>query len=207
MIEYCHHVAPCPQPRPPITSGGDCFACALVAGLGHLCPERPLTVAEAIEFFRWDNGVVATSWPGMERALHTAAYRNGYPIEYTADIVQPVMDAHRWSYAWWAWEPELEYARRLEGWLRSGWVAFTEILQSGEGMLTPDLKLRGTDHFVLLDGIRYVWEPTEGAEHGRTYNQYVHVVCSVKGGYWMRLMHFLRRHGGSGWWLARRRYP
>lgn len=200
MREFFLNVAPCPQPQPPITPGGDCFACALVAALGHLCPERPLTVHQAIDYFRQDDGHVSTSWPGLKRAL-LAAYRDGYPIERTADIVHPQMDADMWSHAWWGWEPELEYVRRLEGWLRSGWVAFTEINQAGEGMLTSDLKLRGTDHFVLLDGVRYAREPDA---HGANYHQYVHVVCSVKGGYWMRCQDFLRRHGGSGWRLVRR---
>jgi len=203
MREFCLNVTPVLNPQPPITPGGDCFSCALTAGLSWLCPDRTLTVARAIDYFRQDDGHVSTSWPGMRRAL-VAAYRDGYPIEYTADIVHPQMNPEMWSHAWWGWEPELAYARRLEGWLRSGWVAFTEINQAGGGMLTADLKLNGTDHFVLLDGIRYVREPYPDGG-GAAYNQYVHVVCSVKGGYWMRLQTFLRRHGGSGWWLARRR--
>lgn len=201
MREFCLNVEPVLNPQPPITPGGDCFACALTAGLSWLQPDRPLTVARAIDYFRQEDGHVVTSWPGMDRALK-AARRDGYRIEHTADIVHPQMNPHMWSHAWWGWEPELEYARRLEGWLRGGWVAFTEIRQDGSGMLTTDLRLNATDHFVLLDGIRYVWDRFPD-DTGAAYNQYVHVVCSVKGGYWMRLQQFLRRHGGSGWWLAR----
>ncbi len=123
-------------------------------------------------------------------------------MEITNDIVEPRFDIDRFSYAWWSHYPELRYAHRLEGWLAAGWVALTEIDYSGRGPMTPEGYLNGTNHFVVLDGIKYA--PTEYGGQYSAILPHVHVVCSNKGGYWIRVQEFLMKFGGAGWWLCRR---
>lgn len=202
MREVLLGVQPFMQPSPARNPGGDCFACAVTAGLRHLFPERPIAFDAAWDLFvDPKSGRLSNTWHTMRSALYRA-HSLGYETEITADIVDPRFDPERWSYAWWSHFPELRYAHRLEGWLRGGWFALTEISFAGGGPLTSDGFHRPTDHFVLLDGIRHAREDLGDGCSG--VRQYVHVVCSVKGAYWMRLLEFLMNYGGSGWWLCRR---
>lgn len=202
LIEVCLGIEPVLQPSPARVPGGDCFACALTAGLRHLFPGCPIAFDDAWSLFVDEkSGRLSNTWHTMRSALYRATSL-GYEMEITAALVDPRFDPERWSYAGWSHFPELRYAHRLEGWLRGGWVAVAEISFAGGGPLTPDGFHRGTDHFVLLDGIRHVREDL--GDGCSVVHQYVHVVCSVKGGYWMRLLDFLMSHGGAGWWLYRR---
>jgi hypothetical protein len=72
------------------------------------------------------------------------------------------------------------------------------VLFDGTGPLTPDLKLRTPDHFVLLDGVRQA----EGDPYWN--NPEIHVVCSAKGPYWIDTMTWERGYGGTPWLLVRR---
>jgi hypothetical protein len=101
-----------------------------------------------------------------------------------------------------------DYTRRLEGWLRSGWIAITEINFAGGGAFENGLgRFRDSDHFVLLDGTREVWEkcrPDDPECTARSLIFYIHVVCSVKGAYWIKTKDLMLSHGAAGWWLIRK---
>lgn len=201
MIEVCAGVEPVAQPSPARNPGGDCFACALAAGLRHLFPDRAPSLNTAWDFFRDDRGVLSNTWPGFWHALGRAEMA-GLATERTRDRVQPrALEIETWSYPWALEIDEGEYVRRLEGYLRGGWIAATEIRHEGGGPYTQEGLRRPTNHFVLIDGVRYGWEREGGFGSLR---HYVRVVCSAKGAYWIDADLFLRQHGGAGWILFRR---
>lgn len=204
MIEVCHNVTPAPQPSPARNAGGDCFACAFAAAVSWLFPDRPVGLEQAWGYFMQEtvggNLQLSNTWPGLRRALY-AARGDDYRMEIVADMVVPSFNPEMWSHAWWQAQPTTAYAHRLEGWLRGGWVAFTEIDFHGEGPRKGEYT-NCIDHIVLLDGIRAAWERVDNLGSRMTYA--VHVVCSARGVYWIDLDEFLRNYGGAAWWLCRK---
>jgi hypothetical protein len=109
-----------------------------------------------------------------------------------------------WSHCWFGGvAPAVGYAHRLEGLLRSGFVAFSEINFAGSGPVV-DGRWSTTDHFVLIDGIRRYWKPHDTVTGASSAEEDIHVVCSARGAYWINLREFLFKHGGAGWWLVRK---
>lgn len=203
MREFCHDIKPFFQPNPRKNPDGDCFACALTAALQFLFPDEPPDFEKVWNYFVCENGVLSNTWPGMRKAIY-ASFSDGYRMDVLADIVRPTFgDIETFSYPWWHFIPGKEYTDRLEGYIRSGFVALTEIDMQGRGPMRDDTHYNSINHFVLLDGVRSDWEPW-GDGKGARLTHYVHVVCSVKGSYWIELSEFLRKYGGSGWWLIRR---
>jgi hypothetical protein len=207
MPEYCHNIKPFLQPKPNKNQGGDCFACALTAALQFLFPDNPPDFETVWNYFLTkykdsDKEGLHQSWPGMKKALQNARY-DGYRIDITYDVIRMEFN-EAWSHAWFHKTPVTEFTRRLEGWLRSGWVAVSEINMNGDGIYNNG-HFNTTDHFVILDGIKEIWEPWEGdPDGGSSLNNYIHVVCSVKGAYWIETRNLLVKHGAAAWWLCRR---
>lgn len=207
MVEFCYNIKPFLQPKPNKNLDGDCFACALTAALQHLFSENPPSFDTVWNYFLIkykdsDKEGLSHSWPGIKNAIYKA--RNDYEIDVEYDFVQPDYENEKWSYAFYRRRPsDSQYTRRLEGWLRSGWVAITEIDMHGNGSVVNG-KLNDIDHTVILDGIREVWEPFDDGT-GRSLNHYIHVVCSVKGAYWIKTQDLLVKYGAAAWWLCRRR--
>jgi len=205
VIEICHNVAPVPQPSPARNPGGDCFACALTAGLRWIYQKPDIAFDLCWDFFKTDRGGLQNAWPGMRAALYAADshFRDADAgrLEILADLVLPTFEPETWSHAWFAGVGS-DYALRLEGYLRGGFIAFTEIDFAGRGPYI-DGYWNTTDHFVLIDGIRRLWRkhPTMRAWSD---DADVHVVCSAKGAYWIPLKDWLTKHGAAGWWLARK---
>lgn len=212
MLEYCLNVEQTPQPSPRMNQYGDCFACALTSTLSHLFPERSVSLPKVFDFFKTQNSsgneVVDCTFSGMENALKNVKYNddNSYDIEYRYDLVLPnfthAYDRIKWNHEWWWFEPTQDWIYRLEGWLRMGFVGMIDILFSGEGPLNNDIKLRMVDHFVVVDGVKYGREAT--GEETSSINYYAHIVCSVKGKYWIDIRDLLRKHGAAAFWLVRR---
>jgi hypothetical protein len=157
---------------------------------------------------------VGNTWFGFEKVLNKASYEWG-GLEVTYDIVQPTFArSAQCSYPWRFQDLSLDYTRRLEGWLRGGWVAFAEIKLDGGGPFIRhddgSVWLSSIDHFVVIDGIRHEYiakhDPDTGAFKSGGWEDSIHVVDSssrdITG--WHRTMPFTRSHAASSWWLARR---
>lgn len=165
---------------------------------------------------------VCNDWYGFRTVLEKVSHEWGR-IEIEWDMVEPRFDSNgghpHWSYPWRYQDCGLGYARRLEGWLRGGWVAFTEIRLDGGGPFDPGYQveggrhtvgLRGIDHFIVVDGVRHRYVETRDEETGAfkhgTWVDEIHVVDSstrnITG--WYETAPFTRAHGASSWWLARR---
>lgn len=158
---------------------------------------------------------VNNTWSGFPKVLEKASREWGR-LEVTWDMVEPHFDQQRgrpsWSYAWRFQDCGIDYARRLEGWLRSGWVAWTEIKMHGGGPFTVDgegvVWMNSIDHFLLIDGVRrrYVEESLDSGTRYGSWKDEMHVVdsSSLNLTGWHDIMRFTRARGASSWWLARR---
>lgn len=156
------------------------------------------------------------TWSGFRDVLYKMSSAFGR-LEITWDMVEPRFDSHSghppWSFAWRVQDLSIDYTRRLEGWLRGGWVAWTEIAMHGGGPYTvkPDGSVwaNSIDHFILIDGVRQRYIEERDADGAFKYGRYVdeiHVVdsSSLNLTGWHEVMQFTRKHGASSWWLARR---
>lgn len=191
-----------PQPQPHRQPGGDCFACALRAVLGHLVPERETTFEDTDRWFTETttsgSEVISSTWFGMDKALWRVR-TDGWPIEWEHEqAMHPQLDIRRFGHAWVFQDDPRGYGRRLQAWLAAGWVPLTTILFDGGGPFTADMKANTPDHFVVLDGVRQ-----RGDDHFWN-NPEIHVVCSAKGSYWIDAQSWCRRYGGLSWLLVRR---
>jgi hypothetical protein len=202
------------QPSPSRNPGGDCFACALTAGLRALYPDREVDFAKVWEFWQYEqtelNGdkrvLLSNTWNGARRALASARVE-GFDLEIQADIVVPnYSDPEQWAHTFYSQSPGYDWARRLEAWLSAGWLALSVINYAGNpgrGEWKDGYRI-SDDHFVLLDGVRSFWRKHEKVEGGSTLIYAIHVVCSAKGEYWIDLDDLLEIHGAGAWWLFRR---
>lgn len=198
-MEVLSGVEPFLQPKPVRNPGGDCFACALTAALRHFFTDQPPDFNAVWEAFETESSdgkkMLNNTWTGMRDTIY--AIRDlGYRLQLHTDIVRPVFSTETWSHAWWQFVPDCEWAYRLEAWLAAGWLALAEMRleETERGGYTADGKLAFIDHFVVLDGQRHFWQqhatlPAHKLDHE------THVVCSRKGGYWIRTEDLLTRHG------------
>lgn len=201
-------VEPFMQPLPGKEEGGDCFACSVTAAIRHFFPERPLEFDAAWSYFTGHTvsgePFLDNSWSGIRRAL-SQVWKNGYAIETANDLVTPEWNPRQWDHAWWRTVPSIpteEYCRRLEAYLCAGWIAFAAVDLYGRGPMLESGHPNNTNHFVLLDGVKYEREAAESGS--RRAVPWVHVVCSAKGPYWITADDLLYKHGAAAWVLVRR---
>jgi hypothetical protein len=206
MIEFCKNVQPFIQPHPTKATGGDCFACSLTAALQHLFPDNPPSFDTVWDYFLQpyymsEKKGLQQTWPGMEKAIIEAC-RDGYRTDHKFDIVMPGIREWSSNIFYENYFAD-DYTRRLEGWLRSGWLAITDIHFAGGGPRdTWNGQFRDNNHFILLDGTREAWKRL--SETSRKLEFYIHVVCSVKGAYWIETQELMKNYGAAGWWLIRK---
>src|SRR5690349_13139264 len=143
---------------------GRCDASDLRRAFEEVSAEKPRTTT-------------SNTWSGFKHVLEKAS-RDWGRLEVTWDMVEPHFDrghgSPHWSYAWRFQDLDLDYTRRLEGWLRGDWVAFTEIKMHGGGPFAPGPDgplLNSIDHFIVIDGARHQYveqrDPATGAlKHG-----------------------------------------
>jgi hypothetical protein len=220
MLEYCHNIKPYPQPVPHRNPGGDCFACALKATMDHIYGEKAPTFDQVWESFLVEqeyNGQKSThlsnTWYGYRGAFYKLTdyvgnmeIQTDFAARHGPEFGYRVGD----SMAWRAAVDEGQWSKRLDAWLRAGWYAFCSIRldpnTTGEWIITDEGPQRvSTDHFVVLDGVRWGWRKHPSVEGARSLESQVHVVCSAKGGraYWIEVDQFIREHGAGAWWLIR----
>lgn len=218
MREALADVKQVAQPEQRRNAGGDCFACSFAAVLNHLVPERTMDVDEAYGVFNSitkyansDRYACDNTHGGMLKALHHARFALDYPIEHRTHILTPrfsMLDSHS-AHGWYGFEPWGDFTQHLEAFVAAGWIAVASMLYDGRGQMVerpgePWPSIRATDHFVVLDGTRELWEESESGDSS-SLNHYVHVVCSTgKGAYWIDTRHLLRGHGVAGLILVRR---
>jgi hypothetical protein len=220
MKSFCANVPVIPQRSPSRNPGGDCFAAALNAAMSFMFGESAPSYDECWEAFQSEqtsgNGEkwihLGNTWPGMRDALYKLS-GSGWKLEIFADTVAPrAEDPERFSYCWGAKVDGYEWARRLDAWLRAGYLALGEVMlngcETGEWCVGSNGRpQRNTnDHFVLYDGVRCGWRSHEVVPGASSLVYQVHVVCSSRGGraYWIDVDEHLRNHGAGGWWLVAR---
>lgn len=196
-FEFLHGVERFPQPQPHRFEGGDCFACALTAWAQWAFFSRPPDFDLVWECFMKDGDIVC-SWPGYRSALYALASK-GYSMDIEHELVKPEFEPSRTHSPWYRDRGlTRRIMRRLEGWLRSGWVAYTPIAYDGHGPYRPDGTENDTDHVVLIDGVRDIIID-------RAYVPQVHVVCSASDCYWKSIDEMVRLHGMADMFMLRSR--
>lgn len=216
MMERCHNVAPVLQPAPVINPGGDCFACATLAMVRHFWPQEAagVSVADVIEWWRHENGAVQNTMTVAGRVL--ANLPDPFRLEVHTDPFVPYQRHDHQADSPWFY-PDA-YEQRTEAYLAAGYVGFTSVKLHGAQRFLSDEVIPagrpgagkrykvGTDHNVLIDGRRDYWPP-ESESGCRALQREVHIVCSVKGSYWIAIDELLDMHGGMFiWWCRPRSY-
>lgn len=206
MKNICLNIEPFVQAHPARNPGGDCFACAFLAGIRHLLPEGSWDFDSAFDAFKVETvgGSIAmnNSWIGMQQVLRGVEPQ----LEVSTDIAAPKIDLDVWSHAWFRGGYAEEYAEKLFDYLSEGAIVWTEIMFSGAGPIGPKGGWNHIDHFVIVDGIRELWKECKNETiNYKEHCHEIHVVCSDRGGYWIDLREFLHKHGAAGWIIARRR--
>lgn len=204
MREVCLNVAPVHQPSPARNPGGDCFACSLTAALRHVYGRDDISFDDCWECFKTERGALYNCWPGMRAALYAASgkfYDYGR-LEIEVDFVQPYFDPQCFAHQ----RPTFDagrYADRLEGHLRSGWIALVEYDHHGAGPVSEG-RWNAPDHFALIDGVRTFWKPVAAVPGASGEAHEIHIVCSARGAFWIDLDEFAFKHGAGAWWLVRK---
>ena len=206
-MEICLNITPHKQPSPSINKGGDCFVCSFVAGINYLFPENKITFEEVNNAFKYESGHLKNNWNQYESVFYSLCnFQTGRVIYHYKDVILPIINLDRYDYAWHYFEPRNRYIDRMEALLKAGWIIYHSINLGGSGPFNEKQESNYHDHLVLLDGVRSIWEPFyhEGNHVGDSPKNYVHVVCSVKGAYWIGLREWFRNHGASAWLQVRR---
>lgn len=212
MSEILLGVQHVPQPSPGINPGGDCFACATLAMVRHFWPDQTadISVADVVEW--WRNAPTTSGGVAMNNNMNWAdrsLHNTPFDLDVYTDPFVPLINDHHQPHSP-IWGVGGKYAPRVEAYLAAGWVGFTDILFAPDAPHFLKPKPEGgywntsTDHNVLIDGLRtYVEGDKE--PYGAHVDE-VHIVCSVKGGYWIRVDELLRSYGGLFiWWCRPRR--
>lgn len=194
------------QPHPEKNPGGDCFACSLFAVLRHLFPDNHPDFDTVFDYFKVESisGSIGLNnvWSGFRDAVYKAR-ADEYKVEIANDLVIPEFKPERYSHTWWLQFPDQEWSRRLEAWLSAGWVAVAEIDHEGRGPILDNGKINCPDHFVIIDGVRIGWQPIKTYPEAKEVVSEAHVVCSMKGKYWIDTIELIQKYGAAGLWLVR----
>jgi len=207
-MEFCLNIEPHLQPYPKKNPGGDCFACATTAAINYLFPENKVTFDEVFEAFKDKQGHLCNSWDFYHFAFYALCnHQNDRTVDIYTDCVLPNFYTSRFNPNFYHFEPAREYTDRIEGLLRSGWVILTSISMSGTGPYDEKLMFKGTDHIVIVDGIKKVWVNQYDENNNficASQEEFIHVVCSAKGKFWVKGRDWFRKYGAAAWWQIRK---
>lgn len=217
-IDFCLNIQPTPRPSPPFNTGGDCFICATRSIFVHLFPENPPSCSQVAEWWEYRDPDTnkpnpgtrsyQNTWYGQENMCNRASYDSGYKVEHFMDFIYPAYDFKFFSHGWGHANSGYEYERRIEAWLKSGWVILAEINYNGEGPVNKHGFKNHPDHFIVLDGVRQQLEDGPFDETGKILSHsligYIHVVCSAKGMYWIKTDDLTFKHGLGAFYIIRR---
>lgn len=201
------------QPSPAVNEGGDCFACATLTMLKHFWPDQAesVRVADVVEW--WRSAKYTDGRPAMNNHIeHADTTLYGLPSPFALEVLTdpwvPMMDRHHQPVGL-VWGVQ-NFRQRIEAYLYAGYLGVTAIRFAPEAphflAPKPDGGYWNTshDHIVLINGARTYVEGDE--EPYGAHQDEVHIVCSVKGGYWIDTDELLRNHGGRFiWWVRPKR--
>lgn len=204
-----------PQPYPVKNQGGDCFACAFTAAFKHLFPEKDILFDNVFDYFKTtyynsDKECLDNCWCGYTRMLNNAI-NDGLNIEYKTDIIYPdFSETNRFPYSWFKFNVRSKMFEKIFNLLSEKNLLIFTIDNGGRGPVYYDFNdnryyNNSTNHLVLVDGIKSCWEPIENLDNDcKAFHYYIHVVCSAKGCYWVKLDDFIDKYGAAAWWQIRR---
>ena len=213
--EICLNVPVIYQEKPTRNKGGDCFAYAFMAGLHYFYPENKINLDDLWECFMGESvggkPCLCNSWNYYNRTF-LKLNSKGYMLEFLSGIVLPdYSETNIWSYDFYRFNNHKGFFNKVYDLLNNGWLLLFSIDNDGNGSykLDNDGKLckNGINHLVLVDGIKAQWDDVENMDGCRSFEYYVHVVCSTKGGYWIKLREFIDKHGAAAWWQFRGYIP
>ncbi len=209
MSEVLRGAVPTMQPSPALNPGGDCFACALTSALRCLFPENDIQLQDVWNACKtgkaWgkDEPILNNNWKGMRDNIYKAKSDLGLHLETVVDFVAPYFNPEEWSCSWVYGAFGSTYTYRAEAWLAAGWLLLTDIHFEPTGPFNAEGQMYSPDHTVLIDGARNEWRSHN--DGGGAYLAHeVHVVCSVRGAYWIKTMDLQRKHGAGAWRMVRR---
>ena len=213
---FCHNIERFPQPIPTKSDGGDCFACAMLAALRWLYPERSLTFDEV-----WDTYVLTqenedgtsfeymgNSWGSYPKVLENAKQKLSLnDFRWRQNQCYPTFtswgnDAANWN------RDNSQYGlywEKMKDDLHNGGVIFISINMDGEGPWKNG-RWNETDHVVLVDGVRRNTVPLNipSIPGAARIEWEVHVICSRDKGGWKTIHEFLDLHGAGSWHVLER---
>ena len=195
MSVFCHNVRPVRQPTKRVNEGGDCFACAVLAIMQHLFPERTDLTLEFIHRvftseYQTGGEHFINSWNGYDTVFHRLS--SGY---FHNDIAFPKFDIEYRRYfplfdqeslrihnfAWNQFGGYSNWSWMVDTFLRAGYLLLIEIDSEGEGPIihrNKKIYKNSTDHVCVIDGFRRRAVPVEAVKGARSIDNEVHVVDS-----------------------------
>jgi len=211
---FCHEIPMFPQPEPTRNKGGDCFACAALAALRWLYPEREFTFDEIWEGFllphvRTETGeessFLGNAWPHYSDVFDNLAKKlNLDSLSHRKNSCHPTFTD--WGCDEGNWNRDhsqyRKYWDKLDEDLRCGGIVYISINMNGEGPWKNG-RWNHTDHVVLIDGVREHTVPFE--DWAATIYGEAHVVCSRDKGGWKTMHELLDLHGAGAWHVLERK--
>ena len=210
----CHNIEAFPQPKPDKNEGGDCFACAFLAALRFLYPEKSFTFEEIEQVF-WvthqadhiNKGVPYTclnnTWGTYPHVFKQAVERFGLDgFSHRFHFEGPPLNIEREFYAWNRCCSQYKnYWDALQKIIASGGVCYTSINLDGVGPWSNG-RWTDPDHMVLFDGVRERRETY--ANGGGMHHREIHIVCSARGNSWKSVHDLLDLYGAGAWHVLER---
>jgi len=211
---FCHEIEQFTQPSPGKSEGGDCFACALLAALRWLYPERNFTFDEV-----WNTYVLTqenqdgtsfeymgNSWLSYPRVLENAVEKLAInDLTWRRNQCFPTFDSWGNDSANWN-RDNAQYGKYWDTMgddLKSGGVIFISVNMDGEGPWKNG-RWNDVDHVVLVDGVRERIVPIDGMPWASRIDWEVHMICSRDKGGWKTVRDFLDLHGAGAWYVLER---
>lgn len=183
---------PVKNPVPFLVEGGDCGPCAISCVVGW-DSSRLMDIYQAAK-------VDPARGRGISRhetwdILHEMRWNLGCVEDWVDDPLLP--RPNKWfpgAFGYPGWFMDTYWADELRLRLRAGYLGLTVIDFEGRGAEACS----DGDHWVVLAGMKGVWEPVEGCK-GKRLSTYIRVLDSSTrrpGEWWMEVHDFLKKHGG-----------
>lgn len=204
----CHNIEPFNQPEPTRNKGGDCFACATLAALRWLYPEKKFEFDQVWDSFKLTqtnpNGdsfeFLGNSWLSYSKVFEQISKKMDLPdLSWRINSCYPTFIGFGRTAGNWNRDNGQygEYWQKLCEDLKTG-VVILSINKDGEGPWKNGC-WNEIDHLVLIDGVRKRTIPVKGMPWASKINWEVRIVCSRNGCVWKTIWELLDLHGAGAW--------